>query len=144
MSHNNQAIYPPLQNNQRLLYNQTRCLSVACLLATVFCPSLVFSDDEAMTMADETETRRDQNLYLFLSSSPPNALTESLIMGQMCSSRHIHSDVGSHGLLESTIYKRCHESGPPSRGAARTFLQRKGRTNIISSSSQLDQSGFET
>lgn len=65
----------------------------------------------------------------------------------MCSSRQDHRDVGSHGLLESTIYKRCHKSGPPRRRAKRTltaFLRRKGRTNIVSGSSQLDQCVFET
>lgn len=65
----------------------------------------------------------------------------------MCSSRQDHGDVGSHGLLERTIYKPCHKSGPPRRRAKRTLaalLRRKGRTNIVSGSSQLDQCVFET
>lgn len=56
-------------------------------------------------------------LLVFLIYS--NVLAESLITGQMCSFRHNHGVVGSHGLLESTIYKRWHKSGPPSRGRGR-------------------------
>lgn len=75
-----------------------------------------WSDEDCDEMEDLK--RRFCCIYFFF--SPPNVLTESLTTGQMCSFRHIHRDVGSHGLLESTIYKRCHKSGPPSRRATRT------------------------
>lgn len=75
----------------------------------------------------------------------------------MCSVRHIHRDIGSHGLLESTIYKLCHKSGPPSRRAARTAdaahsvlpekrqnKHRQQQKNHPGGSSQLDQCVFKT